>query len=300
MQVTSFPSTDAALHAACKLLLSSPSVAPRGVATREATGVAFRITDPRARWVTNSARRWSAAYAIGEFCWHMSGSDDLAFIAYYSQRWHDILGTGGPVEGSCYGKRMLATGPDGRSQWLRVAELLRKDPETRRAVISFWNPGSELLSDRDVPCFSSLQFLVRGGLLHAIGHMRSNDVIWGFANDIFLMTMLQEMMANMLSLDVGWYQHSVASLHLYGTHVEKAHAIVDAGVGQATDARMARMDNVQAIPAFLETERRIRTRSLLAPHVSVELPRYWCELADPLLAYAQRVAVAASTTEREQ
>jgi thymidylate synthase len=170
-----------------EILSGGQTVAPRGMETSELLGVSFSIRNPRRRCITNPARNWSLPLAIGELCWHLSGSDDLSFIAHYAPRWREFSEDGHRVMGSCYGKRIFGQSATGSSQWNQVIQLLRSDPMSRRAVLTFQAlPASALIAEsKDVSCATVMQFFIRDNALHAITYMRSNDVIFGLPYDIY-------------------------------------------------------------------------------------------------------------------
>ena len=113
---------------------------------------------------------------------------------------------------SCYGYRFFRQDESGASQWTVAQNLLRHDPFTRRAVLLMSQPlAASDIDARDVACASSLQFLLRDGRLDALLHMRSNDAFWGLPYDVFLFTMLQELMAAELGVELGTYYHCCPS-----------------------------------------------------------------------------------------
>jgi thymidylate synthase len=254
-------------------------VSPRSMATRELIGQTFSLTRPRARIVQARARRWSLPLAIGEFCWHASASDDVEALAYYAPRWRAFSADGRTVRGSCYGRRIFGSDRNGRSRWDALLALLRADSETRRAVIDL--SGDDLLNPDapDVSCTSTFQVFVRDGHLHASVHMRSNDVVWGLPYDVFLFTMLQEMLSQTLGLDLGVYMHTVGSLHLYEQHMNLATKVVAEDLMPASE--MSRMKPLSDLTDFLAAERAIRLGE--TPPV---LSGYWAELADSLIEFA--------------
>src|SRR5207247_7371212 len=99
-----FETVDQALIQIAKLILEEgETVFPRGLETREILGWRFRLINPRARTVNLRPRKWNAALAVGELCWHMAGSDSLEFISYYSKNWDSVSDDGEHIRGSCYG-----------------------------------------------------------------------------------------------------------------------------------------------------------------------------------------------------
>src|SRR5262249_28376890 len=150
--------------------------------------VSFVLSNPRRRCILNSQRKWSLPLALGELCWHLSGSVLVDALAYYAPAWRSFADSDGLIRGSCYGSKIFAN-DDGVSPWVRVRQLLQSDADTRRAVLYFNDSIDHLAPDcKDAACAISLQFMIRNGLLDAVVCMRSNDVIWGLPYDVFLFT----------------------------------------------------------------------------------------------------------------
>ncbi|MEQ7874000.1 thymidylate synthase [Sphingomonas sp. ASV193] len=270
------------------LLANGSPSAPRADRTIEMIGAGFRLLDPRARLITSAARRWSTALAVGEFAWHLSGSNEVAPIAYYASRWRDFSDDGFVIRGSCYGQRIFGPGGNGLSQWERLVHLLREDPESRRAVLNV-QQSPELSLDaasRDVSCVNGCQFLLRDGRLHALLNMRSNDVIWGLPYDVFLFSMLQEMLSLELGVKLGSYIHVAGSFHLYERHREWALRIAEEQT--IATSPMIPMDNIAELPDFLDAERNLRATGIS----TATLSPYWAALLKPLKAHAHRHATA--------
>ena len=284
--MSSFSSLEEAHTALIGALLSEGAeVRPRGIRTLELTSVAVRIEHPRKRCITNPARHWSLALAIGEFCWHASASDDVDFVAYYAPAWRRFSPDEKTVRGSCYGKKIFDS-MAGESQWEKLLSLLRSDPDSRRAVLNFHGSNELDASSPDVACASTLQFLIRDGAVHAVTYMRSNDVIWGMPYDIFLFTMLQELLSRELGLRLGSYHHMVASLHLYTRHLGLAHAIISGGSGP--DFRMPEMGPASDLPRFLDLERQVRTSALPSTEDLSDISGFWRDLLAVLVSERMR------------
>jgi hypothetical protein len=73
-------------------------------------------------------------------------------------------------------------------------------------------------------CTIALQFLVREGELICIAYMRSNDLYYGFRNDVYCFTEMQKMLAKKLEVGIGPYFHIAGSLHLYEKELQKVKA----------------------------------------------------------------------------
>jgi thymidylate synthase len=271
-----FDSIDEIQRQAFGLLLSSGlKTSPRGLATSEIIAPTFILRNPRRRFVTNPARRWSFPLAIGELCWHLSASDDVAFISQYAPRWREFSDDGSTIAGSCYGKRVFERKGGKPSQWDSLINLLTVDPQSRRAVLLFREAGTESLQSkrRDVACATSFQCLIREGHLHTVVYMRSNDAILGLPYDVFLFTMLQEILATTLGLELGYYYHMCGSLHLYDKNIELAKRVMSSA--EEYDFEMPKMQSTSDIKNFLEAENSIR---LGHPCDLKQISEYWRNL----------------------
>ena len=255
---------------------------PRGSPTLEMPAFGFTLTNPRARVIENPARRWNMALAVGEFAWHVSGSDDVAALAYYAPIWRTFSEDGAHIRGSCYGKRIFAAAEGEPSQWSRLLRLLRFDPASRRALLSVQQGESEALSlsSLDVPCVTTCQFLLRDGRLDAIVNMRSNDVIWGLPYDVFLFTMLQEMLSLELGVGIGNYHHFAGSMHIYERHLDLARRIL---LSPTSGGEMPPMTHLDQLNSFIQAERALRVEG--TPPTG--LPPYWSDLLRPLAILAE-------------
>ncbi len=202
--------------------------APRGQKIKECLGVQFRITNPRDRLPYVEARNFSAAYFVAETLWYLSGSDSTDWISRYAAFWKGISDDG-KTANSAYGSRIfrrhqrIASG--NIVQWDYVKEELRRDPDSRRAVVHIRTPDDSLYASKDVPCTLALQFFIREGKLHLHVNMRSSDIILGIAYDVPAFTTMQEILANELGVGLGEYVHTSNSLHCYERDFEMLDAI---------------------------------------------------------------------------
>lgn len=209
--------------AACHAVHSSGvAVSPRGMATTEVLGAHLCPTDPRRRLIDlPPVRVINPAFAVAEALWILSGSDDPWIFQYNRAltRYTDD----GRLQGA-YGPRMRRW-RDRVDQLDQVRRLLTRDPDSRQAVIQLFDPERDTRGHRDVPCTLGYRFFLRAGRLHMHTTMRSQDLWLGFPYDVFAATLLQELLAGWLGVDLGEYQHYVDSLHLYAKHVEAAASL---------------------------------------------------------------------------
>jgi thymidylate synthase len=274
-----FSSLDDALKwAVGAIIQNGERAAPRSIPTLELRSVLIAIDDPRRRYVSLEPRRWSFSYALGELSWHLRASTDLQEIAFYSKRWRAMSDDGAKITGSAYGAKVFQrTGS--RNQWEHVRDTLQSDPATRRAVLILADSAGDCLqTGRDVSCATSLQFVVRHGKLDAIVSMRSNDVILGFPYDVFLFSMLQELMATELGVEIGAYHHFTTSLHLYESNIPNARRLL------ASSSRLSEpmppMKQLEQLSEFLAGEQCTREGKQLSRDIH---EGYWHELLDVLV-----------------
>ncbi len=241
----------------------------------EKSGVVLELTNPRARMSRTEAR--CVLYsALGEFLWYLSGSDDLAFIKYYVPKYPED-GPNIQTVRAAYGPRL-----EHKLDW--AVEMLREKPTSRRVVIPIYQPTDCDISLKEVPCTCTLQFLLREGRLEVLAHMRSNDAFVGLPGDVFSFTMIQELVARALSIELGQYKHFVGSLHLYDVHHQKAKHFIDEGWQmKASMPLMPPGDQRSNLKRLIALEEGIRLGQ--DPEIPASLPVYWKDLAYLLKIY---------------
>jgi thymidylate synthase len=171
------------------------------------------IKDPTRCIMKNTIRKLPIRYCIGELLWYLSGNNNLSAIQHYSSSW-DRMSDDGKTVNSNYGQLIQST--YGFNQLTMCEDLLRKDPNSRQAVIHLKPPRDVNASPtKDLPCTVSLQFFIRDQKLYMTTYMRSNDIWMGFPYDVFQFTCMQILLAMKLNVDLGSYTHIAGSLHLY-------------------------------------------------------------------------------------
>jgi thymidylate synthase len=93
--------------------------------------------------------------------------------------------------------------------------LLKEQPNTRKASISIYDAKEFDTYGSDTPCTYAVNFTMLHNKLNMSVVMRSNDLWFGFCNDQYCFSMLQKMIADALSMDVGTYYHFAQNFHLY-------------------------------------------------------------------------------------
>ena len=110
-------------------------------------------------------------------------------------------------------------------QWKRedqldyVIAMLKADPETRQAAISIYDAKEHSNYGTDTPCTYAIQFTIVNGRLDMCVTMRSHDLWYGFCNDQYQFSKLQELMAYRLDIDTGVYYHFAHNMHLYNDKI---------------------------------------------------------------------------------
>ena len=236
---------------------------PRGMKIKENLGVQFRIYNPRDRLPRVAARNFSLAYFVAETLWYLNADDSTEWISYYAPFWSNISDNN-KTANSAYGARIFKTHPrigNGNIvQWDYVKEELRKDPDSRRAVIHIRTPSDSIIESKDVPCTLSLQFFIRENKLHLHVSMRSSDIILGLAYDVPAFTTIQEILANELGVELGEYVHTSNSLHCYERDFEMLDAIANTRVFKSFD-EMPAYPIVFPVGELIELENKIRKMS---------------------------------------
>jgi thymidylate synthase len=253
-----------------------------GGVTKELLGATIVIEKPRAR-ISRSENRGKPFSALGELLWYLARSDKLDFIRPYVKRYEEETEDGDTVHGA-YGPRLFAMRGN-INQIENVTSLLRARPGSRRAVIQLFAAEDIDRHFKEIPCTTTLQFLLRSDRLNMSVTMRSNDAYWGLPHDVFCFTMLQEMMARRLGVDVGHYLHYVGSMHIYKDHFEDAQAYLDEGHQKAVEMPpMPEGDPFDLIPRLLDAESQVRGgRPLGAADVFAD--PYWADILRLLQVY---------------
>tara|TARA_B100000900_G_C20339145_1_gene617462 strand:- start:52 stop:738 length:687 start_codon:yes stop_codon:yes gene_type:complete len=183
----------------------------------------FTILNPTDRMITNETREFNLEYAEAEWQWYLSGEPTIDTLGNIYGKipkiWQKMADENGKVN-SNYG-----------AQWERgwqldkVVAMLKDNPKTRQAAISIYD-GKEISSYKyDTPCTYAVQFTVINNKLNMCVTMRSNDLWFGFCNDQYQFSKLQEMVSKRTGYDVGTYYHFAHNLHLYDDQLPEINTL---------------------------------------------------------------------------
>ena len=149
-----------------------------------------------------------------ESLWMLSGSNELDPLTYYVKSMSDFSDDGKTLWGA-YGWRWSKY--FNKDQLAIIIQLLKTNPDDRRAVLQMWDPIGDLAKEgKDVPCNTNIYFKVRKGRLNMTVCCRSNDMLWGtYGANVVHMSILQEYVATMIGVEIGAYRQVSDSFHVY-------------------------------------------------------------------------------------
>ena len=181
--------------------------------TRTLFNIGFTIHKPEMRMIPTKFRKWNHEYAEAEWQWYLSGDRNIKKLGKIYGKvpeiWKRMADGDGNVN-SNYGWQWKRNDQIGE-----VINILKNYRETRQATISIYD-GKEI--DKytyDTPCTYAMQFTIVDNRLNMCVTMRSNDLWYGFCNDQYQFSKLQEMIAKEINMDMGTYYHFAHNFHLY-------------------------------------------------------------------------------------
>ncbi|ACB61193.1 Thymidylate synthase [Exiguobacterium sibiricum 255-15] len=162
---------------------------------------------------------------IHELIWFISGETNISYLQENGVRiwneWADENGNLGPVYGAQW--RSFPK-PDGTTvdQLADVIEQIKVNPDSRRLIVSAWNPG-QLEEMALPPCHLLFQFYVADGKLSCQLYQRSADVFLGVPFNIASYALLTHMIAHVCKLEVGDFVHTLGDSHIYSNHLDQVN-----------------------------------------------------------------------------
>jgi len=160
---------------------------------------------------------------IHELLWFLKGDTNISYLKENGvsiwDEWADENGNLGPVYGSQWRSWPAA---DGRhiDQITQVIEQIKKNPDSRRLIVSAWNVG-EIDKMKLPPCHAFFQFYVADGKLSCQLYQRSADIFLGVPFNIASYALLAMMVAQVCDLKPGEFIHTLGDAHLYSNHLEQ-------------------------------------------------------------------------------
>ena len=191
--------------------------------TKAIFNVGFYIENPMDNLIDDKDRNWKWDYAEAEWQWYLSGDNNIKKLGELYGKvpeiWKRMANQWGYVN-SNYGWQWQRIN-NGINQLDKVVEMLKENPRTRQAAISIYDGKEHNDYEFDTPCTYAIQFTIVGQKLNMCVTMRSNDLWYGFCNDQYCFSKLQELVAVETGLLIGDYYHFAHNLHLYNNIIEK-------------------------------------------------------------------------------
>ena len=187
--------------------------------TQALFNVGFYINNPMDNLIDDEDRNWKWEYAEAEWQWYLSGDRNISKLGELYGKvpeiWKRMADSNGDVN-SNYGWQWRRN-----NQLDKIIELLKSQPRTRQAAISIYDAKEYDKYWHDTPCTYAIQFTIQAQHLNMCVTMRSNDLWYGFCNDQYCFSKLQELVATETGLLIGNYYHFAHNLHLYDNIIEK-------------------------------------------------------------------------------
>lgn len=211
-------------------------------------------TRPQERVLFSPMRDANPLFHLIEAMWMIGGRRDIAPLVPIVKQIAQYSDDGSTLYGA-YGYRWRRG--FGWDQLEAIANEIRKDPTTRRAVLSMWDPRGDhnkaFSGGKDVPCNTHIYFDCRDGNLNMTVCCRSNDLYWGcYGANVVHMSYLLEYMAAAVGVPMGVYRQFSNDLHVY-TDLVPVTKFKELGMDIAKSNRY--LSGVKPLPLFKEGER---------------------------------------------
>ncbi len=266
--------------------------------------------DPRRRVFASAASSFNVAVAVARFVWHVGGNSKLSAIAFYEPRARLFSDDGEVLPGSNSGARLFGGG-SGVDQIRGIVSRLREDASSRRGAAVAWRPEDAVRQSRDIPCTMAMTCHLRGGELITTVSMRSNNAVRLLPYNLFEYTMLAELIAGELDVDLGPYWHSASSLHVFEDEIDSSRAIASSPSEQSNSAtpmppmprgegaldQVAKLVNFEALLRAAVVDKNWRALTETIERAESNLPSYWFGLFCVLSIFATARAQAAERIE---
>lgn len=285
----------------------------RGLGVKKVGPATVIFLDPRERFLTCPGRFIHPYFQVLESIWILGGHGDLEFISHYLKNMENYADNREEFHAP-YGTRMRYWNDHrdvGDHVWKCVDQFencynyLREEPDTRHAVMTFWNPSFDhcYIETNDRPCNITFQFLIDNGKLDLYIFNRSNDINWGLMNtNVVQFSVILEVMALLLGIPVGKQIHMITNLHVYDfqgditqrvlnrnyffniyKHVRPTEFEADYKPGE----ELSTVDLGHDLELFFEKEKAIRTGEpeRHVPDPSLNYLRYALDMAKSWKAY---------------
>lgn len=243
--------------------------------TKELRYITLILENPKHRLVNAPTFHIEDALPRAVLC-TLSGELDLGSVSFYNPKACQFSDDGKTIP-SNYGHRIRCL--DQINQIDHIIALLKKDPNSRRAVIHIHKVGDTEI--RYAPCVDSLHFLIRNGALECQSFWRSENALTLLPTNIFEFTLFQELIASELNIPVGRYVHSVSSLHYYLDDQPRLDQVMEIMSFQAHPEPMNSMTehSLDQVSLLREFERKLRLGLGNGKEEFSKMSTYWKQIA---------------------
>ena len=198
---------------------------PRNLKVKEVLLSDFGI-NPNMPIANFNNRPFNWKYLAGELAWYLHRDRDIDYISNFSSFWKDITNPDSNEINSNYGNLVI-----NNEQMSWVIESLKKDKNSRQAIMFFNRPDFQFEGNKDFVCTMYANFFIRDNMLSMKVQMRSNDIFYGLTFDAPFFSFLHQSVWHILKetypkLELGQYFHNADNLHYYQRHFKLAEQII--------------------------------------------------------------------------
>jgi thymidylate synthase len=175
----------------------------------------FTVQEPLDKVIKTPERKFNQDYAEYEWHWYLNGNRDAKEISERAKIWKQMMVPGTTEVNSNYGYFW-----NYNNQLVKVIDELKRNKETRRAIVVHYILHEIDRYKYDTPCNDVLNFYVQDDKLHLTVFARSIDLVFGFCNDQYAFAKLMEHVSRKTKYPVGQMHWFITNLHIYPRHYE--------------------------------------------------------------------------------
>ena len=183
--------------------------------TKAIFNASFTIQDPSDKVISTPKRKFNQDYAEYEWHWYLKGDRDASEIAERAKIWKQMMIPGTTEVNSNYGFFW-----NYNNQLVKVIDELKRNKETRRAIVVHYILHELDQYKYDTPCNDVLNFYIKDDKLHLSVFARSIDLVYGFCNDQYTFAKLMEHVSRKTKYPVGQMHWFITNLHVYPRHYD--------------------------------------------------------------------------------
>lgn len=205
-----------------------------GTGTKSIFGYQMRF-DLKQGFPLVTSKRVPFSAVVHELLWFIAGDTNIKYLKDNGvtiwDEWADENGDLGPIYGHQWRHWNSNGFYLGIDQLAEVIEEIKVDPDSRRLIVSAWNPR-DIPDMALAPCHTMFQFYVANGELSLQLYQRSADVFLGVPFNIASYSLLVHMVAQEVGLKVGHFVHTFGDAHIYSNHMDQVKLLLDRDVKQ--------------------------------------------------------------------